>query len=42
MKIGEIQKHKGFVDIAKWLNIQSFFFFFFGTCKDEYGLVNLV
>ena len=35
-----MQKHKGFVDIAKWLNIQSFFFF--GTCKDEYGLVNLV
>ena len=26
MKIHEMQEHKGFVDIAKWLNIQSFFF----------------
>ena len=25
MKINEMQEHKGFVDIAKWLNIQSFF-----------------
>ena len=24
-----MQEEKGFVDIAKWLNIQSFFFFFF-------------
>ena len=48
IKIHEMQEDKGFVNIAKWLNILFFFFELyqkkrgFWTYKDEDGLVNLV
>ena len=37
-----MQEHKGFVDIAKWLNIQSFcFFFFIELLSKEKAVLNI-
>ena len=35
MKIHEMQEHKGFADVAKWLNIQSCFFFVERLSKEK-------